>query len=461
MALTREQCEQYFKSQGRPWADEDMYDEFMNAGERQPLYDEIVQKGYCLSDVDRWFHLMDVLGVNVKYETAMKIDRALWEEDLEVMELNLPEERIPEGSKDKNVFRGSFDEVKEKIRGRVLKKDNFDLRELGDVCVPDLTMENAFKLYAALRGEIDGAKTLFLMGPDELFDLSRDEDIRLLPYEFKKIVDSYYPPEDPLHAFIEQEVPFRMKELLEIDISNSVCADLVESVSNNVDVMFDYDRLDAFLVSEYEKLAGLDRERINYLRGAIYNLRKELGGAMEFDPDLVPAIVDRLAELHEELDAIYGVKPQIFVFDDELILNDDNVTLNGYLWAIDVLVERLPEPEGVENVNFYSEYNVSSGLVKLTATYDTPLADGELNKQFEVSLDVSEAQALIAEMEKHCEWTTGMSCLTLVNKMRQEAGLAPVETSASKMPLEEQICAAQGEVNETPSLVQKEEPVLE
>lgn len=91
MSLTREQVEMYFKNQGRPDADESWYDEFLNAGERQPIYDEIVQNDYDLSDVDRWFHLMKVMGVEMKFETAMSINSALWEEDIETMELELPE----------------------------------------------------------------------------------------------------------------------------------------------------------------------------------------------------------------------------------------------------------------------------------------------------------------------------------------------------------------------------------
>lgn len=87
MSLTREQVEMYFKNQGRPDADEAWYDEFLNAGERQSIYDEIVENNYDLSDVDRWFHLMKVMGVEMKFETATSINTALWEEDIETMEL--------------------------------------------------------------------------------------------------------------------------------------------------------------------------------------------------------------------------------------------------------------------------------------------------------------------------------------------------------------------------------------
>lgn len=86
---------QYLKGQGHPHPAEDgTLDEFMHGGEKQAMYDEAVKNNYNLSDVDRWFHLVDVMGVALKFETAMKIDRALYEEDLETMELPLLTERM-------------------------------------------------------------------------------------------------------------------------------------------------------------------------------------------------------------------------------------------------------------------------------------------------------------------------------------------------------------------------------
>lgn len=84
----------YLKGQGHPHPEEDgTLDEFMNGGDRQAMYDEAVENNYHLGDVDRWFHLLDVMGIDLNFETAMKIDRALYEADLETMELALPEER--------------------------------------------------------------------------------------------------------------------------------------------------------------------------------------------------------------------------------------------------------------------------------------------------------------------------------------------------------------------------------
>ena len=443
MALTREQVEAYFKSQGRPWADEDLYDEFLNAGELQPLYDEIVQNGYDLPDVDRWFHLMDVMGVDLPFKTAMKIAEALWEADLEALELNLPEYRVFGEQKVNGIFRGSFDEVKERIRREVLQKEGFALGELGDVRIPDLKLEDAFKLYAELRGETDGAKTLFLMDSNRIFDLSRSEDTNLTPYEFKKIADQYLAPEDPLHAFIEQEVPFRMRQYNDIDISDKQCAELIDALEENVDVMFDYDRLDSFLMSKYEELAGLDSERIKNLRGEISVLMKELDGAIAYDPDKAPAIEKRLSELVDELNALRGVKPRTFIFDDELMVNASLDSVNGYLWAVDTLVDRIPGSDDMENINFYADYQAEYGTVSLDATYYTTLDGKEIQKCVEIELSGEEQSALLAAMEAYAQEEEGQSLLEMVNACRAEYELGPILPKNDSLPLEEQIQAAE------------------
>lgn len=443
MALTREQVEAYFKSQGRPWADESWYDEFLNAGEKQPLYDEIVQNEYGLPDVERWFHLMEVMGVDLSFKTAMKIADALWEADLEALELNLPEYRVFGEQKVNGIFRGSFDEVKERIRTEVLQKEGFALGELGDVRIPDLKLEDAFKLYAELRGETDGAKTLFLMDSDRLFDLSHSEDTHLGPYEFKKLVDQYLAPENPLDVFIEQEVPFRMRNVLGVDVSDEQCASLVEKIKENLDVMFDYDKFDSFLTAKYEELAGLDSKRIKAVRGEISVLWKELDGAIAYDPDKAPAIENRLSELADELNVLLGEKPRTFIFDDELMVNASLDSVNGYLWAVDALVDRIPGSDDMENINFYADYQAEYGTVSLDATYYTTLDGKEIQKCVEIELSGEEQSALLAAMEAYAQEEEGQSLLEMVNACRAEYELGPILPKNDSLPLEEQIQAAE------------------
>lgn len=458
MALTREQVEKYLKGQGHPHPDADgTFDEFMYGGERRAMYDEAVLNNYALPDVDRWFHLVKVMGIDLPFDTAMKIDGALHEADLETMELNLPEERFGLDPYGRGVFKGPFEDVKEQIRKQVIQKDDFSVGQLADLQVPGLKLADSFQLYAQLRGEADGSKTLVFMNPDRyshlghglIYDLSLSKDMVLTPHEFKEIVDQHLPAEDPLHAFIEQEVPFRMRQLNDIDISDKQCTELIDALKENVDVIFDYDRLDSFLMSKYEELAGLDSERIKSLRGEISNLRHELEGAIEFGPaDLVPVIDKRLCTLQAELDAALGIKPRMFIFDDELCLNDDNVTLNGYLWAVDGLVDRLSFSEDMENINFYANYNLATGKMELLSTYDTPTADGELNKMMAVELTAEEQEALVGAMEEYCHNTYGVSCLEFANELRADLGLALLQDRSSvPSTLEAQIQVAQALVD--------------
>lgn len=59
---------------------------------------------------------------------------------------------------------------------------------------------------------------------------------------------------DHLLKFIEQEVPFRMKEIHGLDVTPDVMASLIESLKDHNDVMFDYDALDSWLLEQYEEL---------------------------------------------------------------------------------------------------------------------------------------------------------------------------------------------------------------
>lgn len=68
--------------------------------------------------------------------------------------------------------------------------------------------------------------------------------------------------QNPLLAFIREEVPFRLKEVLwlpEEQITSDVIEECIDRLWNNTDVMFDYDGMDRFLedtVSELTKEDG-------------------------------------------------------------------------------------------------------------------------------------------------------------------------------------------------------------
>lgn len=115
-----------------------------------------------------------------------------------------------------------------------------------------------------------------------------------------------------------------------------------------------------------------------------------------------------------------------FVFDDELVVEDDFETINGYLWALDYLVDRLDSSQEMDNINFYADYNVLTGAVKLTSSYYTPVEDSELNKIVDVFLSEQEKTELVEVMESYCKSKYRQSCLEFVNEVREQQGLEPL-----------------------------------
>lgn len=153
----------------------------------------------------------------------------------------------------------------------------------------------------------------------------------------------------------------------------------------------------------------------------------------------------RMAELRQ-LKVKKEKEENKFVFDDELCVQDKNLeVVDGYLWAMDALVSRLPSPhDDLENINFYPEYNVKTGEVKITASYDTPIADGETHKSFDVPLSADEKVELVSKMEAYCVQRNGVSCRDLVNEVRI---LARISLLGDKEPLNQQIAVADSKVD--------------
>ncbi|MBQ1237147.1 MAG: hypothetical protein IIX70_02530 [Oscillospiraceae bacterium] len=83
-----EEVEYYLIQQGYPQPSADLTGEFMNGGEKQPMYDEAVRNGYCMADLDRWLQLNSLMSEPVSFRAAMMIEDALWEEDCELLECN-------------------------------------------------------------------------------------------------------------------------------------------------------------------------------------------------------------------------------------------------------------------------------------------------------------------------------------------------------------------------------------
>jgi len=142
----------------------------------------------------------------------------------------------------------------------------------------------------------------------------------------------------------------------------------------------------------------------------------------------------------EEKSNIVSEKSSPYIFDHELLINDDFESINGYLWATDDLVNRLPDPEEIETANFYADYNVRTGEIKLTTSYDTPSADGEINKTMEIELTEQEKKELISLFEDYCKEYESQSCLEFVNEIRSAEDMSLIE--APKIPLNDKIASA-------------------
>ena len=120
-------------------------------------------------------------------------------------------------------------------------------------------------------------------------------------------------------------------------------------------------------------------------------------------------------------------EPLEFVFDEEITVSDDFSTLEGYVWAMSSLVERLKaqepplkENQFMENINFYPVYNLNNGKVSLEGHYyleDTHYATG---KGFILPLTPDESNRLREGFEAYCLKKEGRSCLSFLRDIESE-----------------------------------------
>lgn len=92
--------------------------------------------------------------------------------------------------------------------------------------------------------------SIYINLPDELVAQIKADAVK--EYLEKEKVDK--PFQNPLMSFIEEEVSFRMREINEVEISDEEREGLIVLLQENTDVLFDYDRIDAFLMENLEKM---------------------------------------------------------------------------------------------------------------------------------------------------------------------------------------------------------------
>lgn len=204
-----------------------------------------------------------------------------------------------------------------------------------------------------------------------------------------------------------------------------------------------------------ELLISLIKSERCYLNGDSYfppepnegYLSEELGFDIEYQPihdsnNLNRALTDELERQKADVSKENAKASSLFVFDDELMVDDDNRTINGYLWAVDSLVDRLPTAETKDNINFYADYNVDTGSISVSSTYWTEDANGkEVQKVFPIDLTDDEKTELISALEGYCKSVHSVDCLEFVNQIRREEGLEIISKDDSSA-LDDRISSA-------------------
>lgn len=124
------------------------------------------------------------------------------------------------------------------------------------------------------------------------------------------------------------------------------------------------------------------------------------------------------------------LRETMFIFDEELCLTDGaENTIDGYLWAMAPLVDRLKqqladqlsagELESMENINFYPVYHVATGNVEVEAHFCYTMDNGqEAAHGGHLQLTDSESAFLKASMEDYCKEKYNVSCLEFLENAK-------------------------------------------
>lgn len=137
-----------------------------------------------------------------------------------------------------------------------------------------------------------------------------------------------------------------------------------------------------------------------------------------------------------------------FIFDHELLCNDDMKSINGYLWATSDLMKMLlvnaveqERREGyipgavIDNPNFYANYDLSKGAVTLEGTYWTQEMEHgkviEVHPYVNIPLTAEQEIEIRTLMENYCRDEYGVSCLEFINGHRTRNSMQPLPEDVS------------------------------
>lgn len=144
-----------------------------------------------------------------------------------------------------------------------------------------------------------------------------------------------------------------------------------------------------------------------------------------------------------------------FIFDDDLYGCQDfeNEEVDGYVWAVDKLVNRLVYQakkelssdifESIENINFYPRYNLRTGEISLIGGYDFTEEGKIKDTCLGIPLSDKEKTILKASMDAYCQKKYKQSCLEFVNEGRAEENLSPLVTEKKGSGLDNMINSAE------------------
>lgn len=127
------------------------------------------------------------------------------------------------------------------------------------------------------------------------------------------------------------------------------------------------------------------------------------------------------------IQAVVAKESLEFLFADEITASDDLSALEGYVWAMASLVNRLKaqeppltEEQSMENINFYPVYNLNTGRVSLEGHYYLEDTHETVGKGFSLPLTPDESNRLREAFEEYCLKTEGKSCLSFLRDLERE-----------------------------------------
>lgn len=231
-------------------------------------------------------------------------------------------------------------------------------------------------------------------------------------------------------------------EFTETDLSFSQFADLhkncVFAMDGKLQMSNELEELQlSTVIRSFDICARICPELEDYIHLNRISVSSEQG--IQFEKMKYLFAGDDYLSLGQAVESQSGTGDKPFIFDDELCIQDDNVTLDGYLWATDALVDRMKETvkdqhtqvqiDSFDNINFYAEYNLKTGSIEVTGTYYYFDANGENQGAFTIALSEEEKASLPKIMESYCQKVYGESFADILQNLQHKVQESVIDTA--------------------------------